>query len=110
MRGANAELRLLVSLAQAGGVLADDERSLAAVAQLGVNGGNDHVDVGDAAVGDEDLGAVEHPLVPVELGGRAQRLDIRTGLGLGDAVGAELDLVTHPETLRDPFPDLLGGA
>ena len=40
-----------------------DEAGLAAALQLGVDGGDDDVDVGDAAVGDPRLGAVEHPLV-----------------------------------------------
>ena len=59
----------------------DDEGRLAAVAQLGVDGGDDHGHVGDAAVGDEDLGAVEDPLVAVELGGGAQRADVGAGAG-----------------------------
>ena len=41
----------------------DDERGLAAGAQLGVDGRDDHVDVGDAAVGGPCLLAVEDPLV-----------------------------------------------
>ena len=88
----------------------DDERGLAAVAELGVDGGDDDGDVGDAAVGDEDLGAVEDPLVAVALGGRAQRLDVGAGAGLGDRVGAELDLVADAEALGDPAADLLGRA
>ena len=69
-----------------------------------------HVDVGDAAVGDEDLGAVQDPLVAVEPRGRLQALHVRARLRLGDRVGAELDLVADPEALRDPLGDLLGGA
>ena len=95
---------------QPGRVLGDDERGLAAVAELGVDGGDDDVHVGDAAVGDEDLGAVEDPLVAVELGGGAQRLDVGAGAGLGDGVGAELDLVALAEALGHPAADLLGRA
>jgi hypothetical protein len=75
-----------------------------------VHGGDDDVDVGDAAVGDEDLGAVEHPLVAVALGGRLQALDVGAGLRLGDRVGAELDLVGAAEAVGHPAGDLLGGA
>ena len=80
------------------------------VPSVGVDGGDDDVDVGDAAVGDEDLGPVEDPLVAVALGGRLQALDVGAGLRLGDRVGAELDLVGAAEALGDPADDLLGGA
>ena len=110
VRGADAELRLLLALAQAGGALADDEGGLAAGAEGRVDGGDDDVDVGDAAVGDEDLGPVEDPLVAVALRGRLQALDVGAGLRLGDRVGAELDLVAGAEALGDPLGDLLGGA
>ena len=108
--GADADLGLLVALAQARGLGADHERGLAAVAELGVDGGDDHVHVGDAAVGDEDLGAVQDPLVAVELGGGAQALDVGARLRLGHGVGAELDLIVGAEALRDPAGDLLGRA
>ena len=39
------------------------------VAELRVDGGDDDVDVGDAAVGDEDLGPVQDPFVAVALRG-----------------------------------------
>ena len=112
LRCADADLVLLLALREPGRVLGDDEGGLAAVAQVGVDGGHDHVHVGDAAVGDEDLGAVEHPLVGllVELGGGAQRLDVGAGAGLGDGVGAQLDLVALAEALGHPLADLLGGA
>ena len=80
------------------------------VPSVGVDGGDDDVDVGDAAVGDEDLGPVEDPLVAVALGGRLQALDVGAGLRLGDRVGAELDLVAAAEAVGDPARDLLGGA
>ena len=37
------------------------------MAELGIDGGDDDVDVGDAAVGDEDLGPVQDPLVASRL-------------------------------------------
>ena len=93
-----------------GRVLADDEGGLAAGAERRVDGGDDDVDVGDAAVGDEDLGAVEDPLVAVALGRRLQALHVGAGLRLGDGVGAELDLLAAAEALGHPLRDLLGGA
>ena len=112
VRGADADLVLLLALRVALAVLLDDERGLAAVAELGVHGGHDHGHVGDAAVGDEDLGAVQDPLVRglVELGGGAQRLDVGAGAGLGHRVGAELDLVAVAVALGHPAGGLLGGA
>jgi hypothetical protein len=83
---------------------------LAAGAEAGVDGGDDDVDVGDAAVGDEDLGAVEDPLVAVAFRGRLQALDVRARLRLGNRVRAELDLLAGAEALGDPPRDLLGGA
>ena len=46
-------------------------------------------DVG-ARVGDELLGAVDHPLAVVQRGARADVAGVRAGLGLGQAEGAEL--------------------
>jgi hypothetical protein len=80
------------------------------VAELRRHVGDDHGDVGDAAVGDEDLGAVEDPLVAVALGGRAQRAHVGPGAGLGHGVGAELDLVAQAVALGHPAADLLGRA
>jgi hypothetical protein len=66
------------------------------------------VDVGDPAVGDEDLRAVQNPLVAVAPGGRAQRADVGAGAGLRDRVGAEPDLVADTEAPRNPVAELLG--
>ena len=68
--------------------------------------------VGDAAVGDPGLGAVEHPLVLglVVDGPRLERRDVRAGVGLGHAERGQLDVVGRPEALRDPLADLLGRA
>ena len=65
---------------------------LAAALQLGVDRGDHDVDVGDAAVGDPRLGAVEHPLVVglVVDGAGAQRRHVGAGVGLAHAERAEL--------------------
>jgi len=70
------------------------------------------VDVGDAAVGDPRLGAVEHPLVLglVVDGLGAQRGDVRTGVGLAHAEGAELHVIGGAVALGHPLHELLGGA
>ena len=90
----------------------DDEAGLAPALELGVDRGDDHVDVGDAAVGDPRLGAVEHPLVLglVVDGPGAQRAHVGAGVGLGHAEGAELHVVGVAVALRHPLEDLLGGA
>ena len=72
--------------------------------ELGIDGGHDHGHVGDAAVRDEHLGAVEDPLVAVALGGGAQRLDVGAGARLGDGVRAELDLVALPKHSGTHWP------
>ena len=76
--------------------------------QLRVDRRDHDVDVGDPAVGDEDLGAVEDPLVAIELRRGLQALDVGAGLRLGDGIGTERDLVVGAEALRDPLRDLLG--
>ena len=82
-----------------------DEARLAAALQLGVDGGDDDVDVGDAAVGDPRLRAVEHPLVLglVVHGPGAQARHVGAGVGLADAEGAEGDLVGRAVALRHPL-------
>src|SRR4029450_4308895 len=63
--GADPELPLLLALAQAGRARRDHEAGRAAVAGGGGGGGHPQVDAGDAAVGDEDLLAVQDPVVAV---------------------------------------------
>ena len=68
--------------------------------------------VGDAAVSDPGLGAIEHPLVfrfVVDRSG-AQRGDVAAGVGLGDAKGGDLDVVGGPVTLGHPLHLLGRGA
>ena len=107
MRGTDADLRLLLALAQPGRALADHERGLAAMAELRVDRGHDDVNVSDPAIGDEDLGAVQDPLIAVELRGRAHALDVGAGLRLRHRVGAQLHLVAEAEAFGDPLSDLL---
>ena len=82
-----------------------DEARLAAALQLGIDGGDDDVDVGDAAVGDPRLGAVEHPLVGglVVHGPGAQAGHVGAGVGLAHAERAEGDLVGRAVALRHPL-------
>ena len=86
-----------------------DEAGVAPRAELGVDDRDHHVDVGDAAVGDPCLGAVQRPLVLglVVHSAGPHRRDIGTGIGLRRAEGAELDVVGGAVTLGHPFHDLL---
>jgi hypothetical protein len=71
--------------------------------ERGIDRRDDHVDVGDAAVGDEDLRAVEDPLVAVAPRGGAQRADVRPRPSPPvTAYGAEADLVAGPEARLAP--------
>ena len=90
----------------------DHERGLAAGAELRVDRGDDHVDVGDAAVGGPCLLAVEDPLVGglVVAGAGAQRGDVGAGVGLGHAEGADLGVLRGAVALGHPFGQLLGRA
>ncbi len=90
----------------------DDEPGLPAGAELGVDGGDDHVHVGDPAVGGPGLLAVEDPLVGrlVVAGARPQRGHVGAGVGLGDAERADLRLVDGAVALRHPLAELLARA
>ena len=63
VRGADAHLLELLALAEPRGLRRHDEAGLAPRPEGRVDRGHHHVDVGDAAVGDPRLGAVEDPLV-----------------------------------------------
>ena len=108
----DAVLEVLLTLAESLRAGRDHERGVPAALQLRFDGGDDDVHVGDAAIGDPRLGAVEHPLV----GGlvvhrpRAQARHIRSGVGLADAERAELHLVGGAVALRHPLHRLLGRA
>src|SRR3954470_4540245 len=112
VRRAQAVLLDLRAHLQALGAGRDDERGLPARAELAVDRGDDDVHVGDAAVGRPRLLAVEDPFVLglVVLGERAQRRDVRAGVGLAHAERGDLRLVLGPEALRDPLHRLVGRA
>src|ERR1019366_6159766 len=109
---ANAHLLELLTHAQSGRSFGHDERGLAPTAELGVDGRDDDVNVGDAAVGDPGLRAVQDPLVVyfVVDRARAKRRDVTARVGLGDAKGREFDVVGRAETARHPLHLLFGRA
>src|SRR5690606_24365318 len=83
---------LLVRLAdgQARGATLDDKGADAARAlDLGVGAGHYGEDAGMGGIGDETLGTVDHVLVAVAHRGGFQGGRIGTGIGLGQAEGAE---------------------
>ncbi len=102
----------LLALGEAGGVRRHDEGGVALGADVGVDDGDDDVDVGYAAVGRPGLGAVEDPLVLglVVDGAGAHRGHVGAGVGLGGAEGGDLHVVGVAVHLRDPGADLLLGA
>ncbi len=75
---------MLIGGREAGGALLDQE---AADAALGAR--PDHRHVGDGAVGDPLLGAVEHPLVAVAAGGGAHAARVGAEVGLGEPEAAD---------------------
>jgi hypothetical protein len=104
-------LLVLLALRQALRARRHHEAGLTPAAERGVDGGHHHVQVGDAAVGDPRLGAVEDPLVLglVVDGPGLQRADVRAGIGLAHAVGTELELLGRAEALGHPLEHLLHG-
>ena len=110
VRGADAHLLELLTLGDARRSLGHHEAGLAAAPERRIDGEHQDVGVGDAAVGDPGLRAVEDPLVLRLVVDRTglQRGDVRPRVGLGDPERGELDVVGRPEALRDPFADLLG--
>ena len=91
MRGAQAHLLLDLADFEAGELLLDDEGGdPAARAKLAVVGGEDDQHVGERAVGDPHLAAVEHPLVALASRGRADVRRVGAGARLGQRPGAEL--------------------
>ena len=86
---ADTHLLLLLADAEAGVGLLDDEGADALGAEALVGHGDDDEHVGVAAVGDENLAAVEHPLVAVEDSGGLLTGGVGTGVGLGEAEGAD---------------------
>src|SRR4051812_47726358 len=113
VRGAQAVLLDLGALLDAARlVLGDDERGVAARAELAVDRRDDDMDVGDAAVGRPGLLAVDDPVAGglVELRDGADGADVGAGVGLGGAERADLRVVLRAVAARDPLADLLAGA
>ena len=108
--GADAHLLFLLAHAQALGPGRDDEARLAAGAELRLDHRHDHVDVGDAAVGDEDLLPVDDPLAVLAHGARLHGRHVRTSVRLGHRERAERRLLRRPEAGRNPGRDLVRGA
>ena len=111
--GAQAVLLDLGALAEALRAGRDDEAGLAAGAELGVDGGDDHVHVGDAAVGGPGLLAVDDPLVGASRRtsrGSAAMDTSRARVGLGDAERGDLRVGLGAVALRDPLAELLARA
>ncbi len=107
--GAAAELVELAQHREAGGALGDDEHALAAVPGFGIDGGDHDVHVGDAAVADEHLVAVDDPVAAVLARAGLDRAHVAAAARLGDRQGGQLDLVRRAEALRRPLDELLVG-
>jgi hypothetical protein len=90
--GADAHLLPGGSFLEAWGALRDDVGADTAPALGPVFGGEDDVDIGDVAIGDELLFTVEDEVIPVPDRGGREVGDIGAGIGLGQTHGAEVDL------------------
>src|SRR6202011_1383444 len=105
VRGADPHLPFLLALADALRAGRDDKARLPARAELGLDRSDDDVDVGDAAVGDEDLLAVEDPAAVLAHRPRLHRRHVRAGLWLGDRKRAQRRFLDGAEASRDPDRD-----
>ena len=110
MRRAATELVELADHLQAGGAAGHDEQRLPLVAELLVDHGVHDVDVGDAAVADPHLVAVDDPVgvLPAVAARRgAQVAHVAAALGFGDRQRGELEIAWCSETFGCPFEHLL---
>src|SRR2546425_466814 len=107
VRGADAHLLFLLAHAEAFRAGRHDKACLPAGPQLWLHRSHDDVDVGDPAVGDENLLAVDDPVAVLADGAGLHRRDVRAGVGLGHREGAQGRLLGSPEAGRDPGRDLL---
>jgi hypothetical protein len=80
------------------------------VAEFFVDDRVDHVHVGDPAVADPHLVAVNYPVATVALSRGPQIADVAAALGLGDRQRRELEVTRRAEALRRPLQHLLGGS
>ena len=88
--GAHAELVFLLAGAEPRRALLDDERRDAPLGLRLVGHRHDHGDVAGGAVGDELLGAVEHPVIAIAHRGRAGAAGVGSGAVLRQAPAADL--------------------
>ena len=90
----------------------DDEAGVTLRPELGVDHGDDDVDIGHATVGDPGLRAVEDPFVLglVVLGGEPVAVDVGPGVWLRGGERTRVDLGAVAVALRHPLHDLLWGA
>ena len=111
VRSAAAELVELAQHREAGGALGDDERALAAVPRVGIDGGDHDVHVGDAAVTDEHLVAVNDPVAAVQArAGLDERMSLPPlGSVTARAARAASLISSGAEALRRPLNQLLVG-
>ena len=85
-----AHLHLVLAHAEAGEAALHDEGG-DALGALGLVGhGEDHEDIGNIAVGDEDFGPVHHVVVAFQLGLGLALGGVGTRVGLGEGEGAHL--------------------
>src|SRR5262249_37062548 len=73
----------------------DDESGYAALACSRVGDGEDKGNVCRGTAGDELLGTVEHPTVPLAHGARANGGGVRAALRLGEGKGGKLGTCRH---------------
>jgi len=83
------------------------EQRLAAVSEFLVDDRVHHMHVGDAAVADPHLVAIDDPVVTVAARASAQIPNVAAALGLGDRQGGELDIAWGSETFGRPLEHLL---
>src|SRR3954452_11224165 len=109
VRRAAAQLVELAQQRQARRALRHHEDALPAVPGVGIDSRDDDVDVGDAAVADEDLLAVDDPVAAVLAGARLDRAHVAAAARLGHRQRRELDVAGRAEALRRPAGELLVG-
>src|SRR6266700_485022 len=109
VRGPDAHLPFFLALPDAFGPGRHGEARLTARAELWLDRRDHHVHVGDTAVGDEYLLAVEDPVPVLADRARLHRGDIGPCLRLGHRKGAQRRLLDSAKAREDPGRDLLRG-
>ena len=111
VRRAATELVELADHVQAGCATGHDEQRLSLVAELLVDHGVHDVDVGDAAVADPHLVAVDDPVRvltrTIAASRGAQVAHVAAAFGFGDRQRGELEIAWCSETFGRPFEHLL---